>query len=231
MYITDCITIHDKKSQQKHCDKKHSYSKIHIKKLNLSDEYKKNIDTIYNSYFGVPSDGSQFVVCNLALHYIIPNKTKTQNFVNMLNKILAPGGIFIFTAFNGEKIFNLLADHADAHGVWNKYNSDGKLVFSIKKKYKGTIFTGTNQKIDVLLPFTNGEYYTENLINTTVLNEQLVKKKINLIADDSFNIYLSKFATNRSSYYSKLTNSDKEYCSLYHFYVYHKQVSKIRRSK
>jgi SAM-dependent methyltransferase len=206
--------------------RKTGYSKIHIKRLDLTNAHKINVSSIYESKFGVPSTGSQFVVCNLALHYIIPNKTKSQNFVNMLNKILAPGGIFIFTAFNGEKVFNLIADHADEHGVWNKYNDDEKLVFSIKKKYTGSTFTGTNQKIDVLLPFTNGEYYTENLINVDVLNNQLAKKKINLIACDSFDIYLKKFQSDKVHFYNKLSTNDKEYSSLYSFYVYHKQPLK-----
>ena len=144
----------------------------------------------------------------------------------MLNKILAPGGIFIFTAFNGEKVFNLLAEHADENGVWNKYNADAKLVFSIKKKYAGDLFTGSNQKIDVLLPFTNGEYYTENLINTNMLNSQLEKKKINLIAADSFDIYLKRFQVEKSHFYDRLDDLEKEYISLYHFYVYHKQPLK-----
>lgn len=206
-----------------------SYSKIHIKRLDLNDNFKSNVESIHGSHYGVPSDGVQFVVCNLALHYIIPNKTKIQNFVNMLNKLLAPGGIFIFTAFNGEKIFNMLASHANESGEWNKYDSGGKLLYSIKKKYTDDVFTGSNQKIDVLLPFTNGEYYTENLINTTTLTDTLKKKKINLIADDSFNIYLSKFAIDKGRYYSTLTDDDKEYCSLYHFYIYHKQVTKPHR--
>ena len=232
MYIANSVKQprtknYDRRSDQQY-DKstKSDYSKIHIKRLDLSDKYKTNVDAIYDSHFGVPSDGSQFVVCNLALHYIVPNKTKSQNFVNMLNKILAPGGIFIFTAFNGEKVFNLLAEHADENGVWNKYNADAKLVFSIKKKYAGDVFTGSNQKIDVLLPFTNGEYYTENLINTNMLNSQLEKKKINLIAADSFDIYLKRFQVEKSHFYDRLDDLEKEYISLYHFYVYHKQPLK-----
>ena len=208
-----------KETQEKICT--NEFSKIYIKQLNLLDCYKKNTELIYNSQYGVPLDGSKLVVCNLALHYIIPNKLKSQNFVNFLNKILAADGIFIFTSFNGEKIFKLLELNANSDGIWNKYNNEGKLLYSIKKKYKG-VFTGSNQQIGVLLPFTDGEYYTENLININVLNAQLAKKKIKLIANESFETYLDKFSINKTNFYKQLTDIDKEYISLYHFYIYKK---------
>ncbi len=208
-----------KENQSNKCT--NTSSKIYIKQLNLLDNYKINTDLIYNTQYGIPLEGSKLVVCNLALHYIIPNKLKSQNFVNFLNKILAPDGIFIFTAFNGEKIFKLLESNANNDGIWNKYNNVGKLLYSIKKKYKG-IFTGSNQQIGVLLPFTDGEYYTENLININVLNAQLEKKKIKLIADESFETYLDKFSINKTNFYKQLTDIDKEYISLYHFHIYKK---------
>jgi hypothetical protein len=208
-----------KENQEKTCT--NACSKIYIKQLNLLDCYKKNTELIYNSQYGVPLEGSKLVVCNLALHYIIPNKLKSQNFVNFLNKILDTDGIFIFTSFNGEKIFKLLELNANSDGIWNKYNNAGKLLYSIKKKYKG-VFTGSNQQIGVLLPFTDGEYYTENLININVLNAQLEKKKIKLIANESFETYLDKFSVNKTNFYKQLTDIDKEYISLYHFYIYKK---------
>ena len=212
-------TQETQETQEKICT--NEFSKIYIKQLNLLDCYKKNTELIYNSQYGVPLEGSKLVVCNLALHYIIPNKLKSQNFVNFLNKILATDGIFIFTSFNGEKIFKLLELNANSDGIWNKYNNAGKLLYSIKKKYKG-VFTGSNQQIGVLLPFTDGEYYTENLININTLNAQLAKKKIKLIANQSFETYLDKFSINKTNFYKQLTDIDKEYISLYHFYIYKK---------
>lgn len=195
--------------------------KIFVHKADLSEPHKTVLDGIANSKLQTQSDVSM-VVCNLALHYLIPNKSKIQNFCRLLNKLLSPGGIFIFTAFNGQKIFDLLKNASQ----WDKYDDNGKLIYSIKKKYRTNEFTGTSQKIDVLLPFSNGKYYTENLINISLLNSELEKKKIRLIADDSFDIYLSKFVNEKSYYSSQLTDNDKEYISLYHFYVYHKDTRK-----
>jgi hypothetical protein len=191
--------------------------KIFIYHANLTDPYKKTL--LIKNIFNI--DRASLIVCNLALHYIIPNKGKIQNFCRLINSLLAPGGKFIFTAFNGQKIFDLLGDAK----VWNSDDSD-KPIYSIKKKYKDTTFTGVKQQIEVLLPFSRGEYYSENLININLLNEELEKKKINLVADGSFGSYLSKFAEDKSSIYNKLNDADKHYISLYHFYVYHKNTKK-----
>lgn len=224
-YITDCVS--SRYGNKKHTPKE-SF-RLYIQKLDLTDCYNINSKLIFESHFNVPSNGVKLVVCNLALHYIAINKTKSLNFTNFLNKILAPDGVFIFTAFSSEKVFNILESHSDETNTWNKYDTNGKLIYSIRKKYRG-VFTGSDQQIDVLLPFTNGEYYTENLININVLNSQLEKKKISLISSDSFVSYINTFRESKSHFYEQLTEIDKEYLSLYHFYVYRKQPIKTRKS-
>lgn len=219
-------------------NRKHNYitnvhinhkTNIFIKQLDLSESFTKNVSAIHESRFGISTDGVPLIVCNFALHYLIPTKKKIQNFVGLLNKLLESGGIFIFTAFNGKKVFDLL-EKSD-NGVWERpvYDSkNDKLLYSIKKKYNGSKFTGINQKIDVLLPFSNGKYYTEYLINTELLTGELEKKKIVLVAEDTFDIYLDKFKEAKPHFHKYLTNSDKEFISLYSFYVFHKQ-NKTRR--
>jgi hypothetical protein len=203
---------------------------IFIKQLDLSESFTKNVSAIHESRFGISTDGVPLIVCNFALHYLIPTKKKIQNFTGLLNKLLESGGIFIFTAFNGKKVFDLL-EKSDT-GTWERRVNDSKnndkLLYSIKKKYIGTDFTGINQKIDVLLPFSNGNYYTEYLINTELLVDELAKKKIILVAEDSFDIYLNKFKEFKPHFHKSLTNIDKEFISLYSFYIFHKQ-NKTRR--
>ena len=68
----------------------------------------------------------------------------------------------------------------------------------------------------------DGQYYTENLINYDLLNEQLNKKKIKLINHGSFDTFLDDFDANKNHFSKQLRTIDKEYISLYHFYVYKK---------
>ena len=150
----------------------HRVSDIKVIEMDLTDKYKKNICSLRESRFNIPKQGVSLVVCNFAMHYVVPNKSKISNFCNLLNNILAPGGVFICTMFNGEKVFNLL----HSSGRWDKYTND-TLMYSIKKMYTGNAFTGLNQKIGVLLPFSDGQYYTEYLVNTDLLRGRTRKKE------------------------------------------------------
>ena len=207
--------------------KTNNMSKIFIKQLDLTDSYKKNLLSIQESKFGLPSDGVPLVICNFALHYLVPNKRKIQNFCGLLHKLLAPGGIFIFTAFDGRKIFNLFEADSD---TWER-RVDDQLLYSIKKKYTGAEFTGNNQQIDVLLPFSNGQYYTEYLIDVALLKQELEKKKITLVNENSFGTCLDEFKHTKPHFYKSLTDIDKEFVSLYHFYVFQKSVGRCRKGK
>ena len=76
----------------------------------------------------------------------------------------------------------------------------------------------------MLLPFSNNNYYTEYLININLLNLELSKRKIDLIVDDSFDKYLDKYKNEQLYKYKSMTEIDKEYISLYHYYIYNKRV-------
>jgi hypothetical protein len=193
---------------------------IHINKCDLSQPYKKILLNIKAPSYNIP-DRAPLVVCNLALHYLIADKQKMRNFCHLLYNLLEKGGYFIFTAFNGQKIFDLLKETDDNSGRkdWVKSKS---LIYSLKKKYNTGEFTGINQQIDVLLPFSEGEYYTENLINIDMLNSMLAKKKINLIQSDSFISFDGIFEKDKEFFHKRLTKMDKEYISLYQYYIYQK---------
>ena len=192
---------------------------IFVNKTDLLNNYKTILNDIISNNYPI-NNKSSFITCNFALHYLIYNKTKLTNFCRILDKLLEPGGIFIFTAFNGKKINDLFVHNSKE---WNKYIND-KLLYSIKKKYDDVEFTGIKQKIDVLLPFSNNNYYTEYLININLLNLELSKRKIDLIVDDSFDTYLDKYKNEQLYKYKSMTEIDKEYISLYHYYIYNKRV-------
>ena len=149
----------------------------------------------------------------------------------LLDNLLAPGGTFIFTAFNGLKVFNLLKLESDKNSVkWELHNDNGELIYSIKKRYRSKTFTGINQKIDVLLPFSD-TYYTENLINTDILDEELSNKNIKLVESNSFKEYLCKYSEDKEYLHNRLTDIDMKYISLYSIYVYKKKSNRILKEK
>jgi hypothetical protein len=201
-----------------------NYSKfpnIYAKKLNILDPPKDNISSIKKLIKIANVNKVKIIVCNFALHYLVYNKTKLSNFTRLLNDILDPGGIFIFTSFDGNKIFDLLLN-TDKYEI----SVDSKIIYSIKKKYRTVEFTGLGNKIDVLLPFSNDEYYTEYLINIDLVKSAFHSKGINLMIESSFSEYVELFKEEKKYFYDKLNNADKEYISLYKFYIFQKNGKK-----
>ena len=68
------------------------------------------------------------------------------NLIKLLNNYLKPGGRFIFTCFNGYKIFKLLENSNE----WNSYDDNNNLKYSIKTiQYKKQFFVLTQEALEV----------------------------------------------------------------------------------
>lgn len=196
---------------------KSDFPNIYVKKIDFLDFPKNNIELIKSILKVSNVNKVKMVVCNFALHYLIYNKTKLNNFARLLNDILDLGGIFIFTSFNGSKVFDILSETEEYTKI-----EDGNKKYSIIKRYNTNEFTNLNNKIDVLLPFSNNEYYTEYLINIELLKSALHTKGINLMIESSFSEYISLFKKEKPEFYNKLNDDDKEYIDLHNFYLFHK---------
>ena len=79
------------------------------------------------------------------------------------------------------------------------------------------------QKIDVLLPFSNDNYYTEYLVNIDYIAEAFQQHNIILESDQSFGEYLDAFKKENYKVYESLDSNDKKYVSLYHYYCLYKK--------
>jgi hypothetical protein len=127
-------------------------------------------------------------------------------------KYLKQNGKFVFSAFDGQKIVDLLEEN---NGEWT-INVDDDVKYSIKKKYDNNILEGIGQKIDVLLPFSKNTYYEEYLINIDIIEKELSKYNIILETNESFSNFFD-------SYNGHLNNDDKKYVDLYHYYIFTKK--------
>ncbi len=137
---------------------------VHVLHTDLSLNYKENVEKMSKMGF----INVNHIVCNFALHYLVANENSINNIVALVKSVLAIGGTFTYTVFDGERIIELLKN-----GDWNVYE-DTVLKYSIKKKYK-TDKIALGQQIDVLLPFSDGEYYTEYLVNISYINQVFAK--------------------------------------------------------
>lgn len=207
----------DKAALEELITRKHLFSTDHkfnnhmhilIQNINLLDNYNLNIEKINNIY---QEKNIDLIMCNFAFHYFVKNMKSLQNVCKLINHYLKKNGKFVFTAFDGKKIFNLL-ENTDEWII----KKDDKIKFGIKKDYKSKNLLPIGQKIKVLLPFSKNNFYEEYLINIDTINKELNKFDIFLESDNSFSSYLNK-------YKKVLSEDDKIYINLYHYYIFVKK--------
>ncbi len=194
--------------------------RIYLQQMDLLTDYKENIEQLEHSQLEIPSHGFGLIICNFALHYLIKSATTTTNIIKFINHYLKPGGRFIFTAFDGSEIVELLARN---NGEWKSTKPD---KFSIKKQYTEDILQPVGQKISVLLPFSRDEYYDEYLVNIDYLEKEFAKYNISLEIDQSFSEYLEEYQRTQPKQFAEMDADDKLYTQLYHYYSFYKSIPK-----
>lgn len=204
--------------------RKHDYSirrengqmEIFAHQMDLNATYVDNIKILDAASLDIPNNGFDLIMCNFAFHYLIPNKKALVNIGKFINNYLKPGGRFIFTAFDGQSVFNLLKEHK---GEWM---SEKKDKFHIKKKYNQSTIQPTGQEIEVLLPFSSGEYYTEYLVNIDYIEAEFQKIGLVLETNQGFSQYLKNYKVSNKNSSKIMDEDDKLYTSLYHYYGFYK---------
>lgn len=181
---------------------------IYIKNLNLLDNWKVNKASLDESIPFIQKNKNKLIVCNFAIHYFVQD---IDNLIDLIDSLMPSGGRFMFTCLNGEKVYNLLKS-----GTEFKPWGDG-IKYLIKPNFKNKIFKG-GEEIEILLPFSD-TLYKEYLVNLTLLEKRLKKKKIVLESQANFDIYLEKFA----EYKYNLSDTDLNYIKLLYFSVYYKK--------
>lgn len=183
---------------------------ILVQNVDLLDPYKKIIYHINNVY--TRKQQIDLIMCNFAFHYMVGDKKSLQNICSLIGYYLKPNGKFVFTAFDGNNIVDLLEKN---NGKWIVMSGD-KIKYGIKKKYSNNVLEDTGQKIDVLLPFSKDTFYEEYLINIDFISKELAQYNIEIQTNESFSEYLNEYS-------GTLDKNDKLYVSLYHYYIFVKK--------
>jgi hypothetical protein len=199
---------------------------IFIQKLNLLDTAKYNCDLIRDKGFPYLNEKVKLIICNFAIHYLVGDLIKLNNFAVFVSSLLQNSGRFIFTCLDGEKVYDILNETKtrcdeldikfDGWGDGKKYKILPK--FDITKK-----FTGIRQNIELLLPFSEGVLYTEPLVNLNKVKKAFEKNKFILESQGCFSLYLEIFKDQYPDLYSYLDKYDIEYIKLLNYSVYFKK--------
>lgn len=198
--------------------KKHSFqkriSKVNTRILTKQADLKTDSAIILKSIAKlVPVGKINLIIFNFAIHYFTDNIRNIRNILDIISKSLQVDGTCIITCFCGDKIFELLKDK----DVWNDYDGTDVLKYSIKKKYKSKDLSNYGQQIDIKLPFSKDNYYTEYLVNSQFLIAEALKFNLELVESYRFCKFLQEYPNLRL-----LNESDLNYIKLHRYYIFKK---------
>ena len=188
-------------------------TKVRAMWADLNTNYRDIIARIHRNFPETANNKFGAVVSNLAIHYSMNNIEELRNYTSLVQ--LLTDGTFSITCMLGDRVNKLLTEAKVSVGeTWDSYQDTIK-KYSIKKLYEGTALTEIGQKIGVMLPFSGGDYYEENLVNVDTLSRELQLRGFKLKAVIPFDEHRESFKRDNPKMYSELTEADFKYLSLY----------------
>ncbi len=223
--VSDAIFVdNDKSALQELIRRKHSLSsnssrgknmKVTTCHADLNLEYKEIIKSIESSYGEKLKDSVDMIICNFAMHYIANGSDKLKNIINLLSYFLKPKGLFVFTCFDGDKVKRLCSDNG-----WNSY-TDKDIQSTVNNKLKYSIIPIENsERVKLILPFSNGNYYEEDLLNLSTIEDYMTSNGFVKESVGSFSNLFEKYKN-----LDNLSEDDKVFSGLYSYNIYRKDNS------
>ena len=127
-------------------------------------------------HYGIGEDGFNISSCQFALHYFFKDPNTLHGFLSNIAECTKINGYFIGTAYDGQKIFDMLLNKKQNEGI-TIMHEDNK-IWEIIKEYEPTKFkndsSSISYKIKVFQESIN-QYISEYLINFDYL-EQLMEQ-------------------------------------------------------
>jgi len=161
-----------------------------------------------------PAAGADAVVCNLAAHYAFETEASVANFARLVRGLLRPGGQLLLVLLDGQAVLNLFTQNKVAPGESWDLRENGALKYSLRRYFREDRLTAAGQAIGVLLPFSQGEHYTEYLSN--VVNLQKVFAALDMPMKEYRNLW-EEFGKNDAPRRGHLTENDVQWLRLFIF--------------
>lgn len=191
---------------------------VAVLKANLNDPHEAQVNAFRAGAPAMPP-GVPLIVCNMAIHYMCQSDASIWNFVMLVDRLLEVGGHFIFTSYNGARIFDLLGDKEQVD-----FMEGTNVKYSIKRDYKPTGgFKNFGQEIKPLLGCAGGMYVSEYLVNIAYLVRMFARRGFKLVAQVRFDSMLSTYSIDNIENYDKLDDADHEHLGLYDYIVLQKE--------
>lgn len=191
---------------------------VHIHQMDLENSAEHNVKELKMAKASADS-----IMINFALHYIchaaFPDKPEPlTEFAKLCAHYAKPKGRVMITAFNGEDVMHKLGQTEE----WRVMESD-RVKYSIRRAFSSPELAELGQAIDVLLPFSAGNYYREYLVNYQYVQRVFEQQGFTLVKSDSFASLMHRFKAENPGAFKALTPGDKEYVALYGYLIFERK--------
>jgi hypothetical protein len=126
------------------------------------------------------------------------------------------------TCFDGAAVCDLIAtedwDVGD-YAIRAASLSETKLGAEHRARRKKLELKQYGQEIEVKLPFSGGQFYTEYLVNIDYIEQEFAHHNLILEKDVSFGEFMSEY--DKAVH---MTADEKKYVALYHYYAFYKNT-------
>lgn len=176
--------------------------------------YGMRSDKLLSKYHKMALEPFDLVSCQFAIHYFFETEEKLDTFLLNVDNHLKPGGYFIGTTLNGEKVKDALYTKKTLTGEKNKH-----VLWNIEKMYTKSQGVNFGEKIDVFME-SIGRINSEYLVNIDILKQKLNKMGYEFVMSESF-----------ETFYNEKFNMDeiqKEYSFMNMIFVFKKRENKTR---
>jgi len=156
------------------------------------------------------------IVSNFSVHYFTTTKDDVTQLINNVLGLLKSGGYFIFTTFNGEKVFTEL-QKTNPLILKNKYD---QRLFQIEAKYPSSDIKLKHygQKVEVYVE-SIGKQHEEGLVNLKYLIEKFLQTdEMQLIENSSFVDRMDTYSSRND-----MSPAEKKFSGMYNVVVLQKK--------
>jgi len=118
--------------------------------------------------------GFDVVSCQFATHYFFENHTTLTTFLDNVQALCKPGGYFVGTCYDGQRVFDALEDKDPGDGI--SLTDGDEVLVSITKEYESNVFEANDTSLGYPITVTQesiGKPATEFLVNMEYLTREL----------------------------------------------------------
>jgi hypothetical protein len=203
--------------------KAYTATTIHVLVADANDPFGETLDKL--EALGLGRMVADALVCNLSVHYFLADLPAMRNFVALARGTVKVGGQVILTILSGEAVHAAFTTGRVALGeTWDIFEGAGAAPparkYSMKRLYSGDTLESAGQRIGVLLPFSEGRYYEEYLVNTKALTAEFAARGFRLTARASVAKSIPDFEARHRALAGLLTEGDRKWLALYGELVY-----------